>query len=592
MLALAVPEPMTARMKPLAKRLEDALACFATLIDTTPELVSEAAKTRAIFAQGQDQDGQLGARRHQEWFLFERPSEHLEGVPVEALREPWMESAGSLEQDIYDGLLTSYASAFLVEEVEHGSGLLARDLFGVSQLAVHEPDAAGGLEVGDLLVGRVYPIGGEGFVLSPSVTYIRDASLVEALQRDIQGLRASRRGVLRIQQSELERMFFGGGSYATSNAAPDTLEPEIKIVLEKAGLSKQVAAGTVARVRSASNGAEVTEILNELAFHTDVELKSARDALSGLWSAKRTNAGVGTGNHVEENAGGSSRPEFGENRIELELPEEDETPGIDRESIRAALDNFDQKRAEGLELEALFGQLESELELPVSETEDTDATDGQGAPDFPGVVSAMVTEFRWEAEQSRGADAEPAGWRHLDAFGKAASSVGVFEDLSADELVSFASTHALNNGLLRSADDARDLIGALQAFAAWCDDDQGLVVWAEFRPLCEGLMQSLPRLAEARRTLGIGAASGGAVYEIVNIPEAGADAKGQQEIELGLVTGCGFDELEDLRSVKVTAALAAKLERGDLTRVSGSHSAGAVVGVHPSEARAVFLTVR
>ena len=68
------------------------------------------------------------------------------------------------------------------------------------------------MDAGDLLIGRVFPIDQEDCLLSPAVSCIRDEALVAELELKIGQLRASRRGVLRIQQSELERLFFQPGA--------------------------------------------------------------------------------------------------------------------------------------------------------------------------------------------------------------------------------------------------------------------------------------------------------------------------------------------------------------------------------------------
>src|SRR6185503_8109201 len=94
-----------------------------------------------------------------------------------------------------------------------------------------------------------------------------------------------------------------------------------------------------------------------------------------------------------------------------------------------ALAEFERKRKAGLPLDDVFDELERELALDEDENEnegDADAADVDDgdpddsdageravpkgdadevspAPDFPGVVSAMITEFLWETGRDSGA---------------------------------------------------------------------------------------------------------------------------------------------------------------------------------------------
>ena len=70
--------------------LERGLGLYGELLAGDPELEREFAQSRSVFAAarpGNSEEQRLAARRHLEWFILERPSESLGGVPVEALQD-------------------------------------------------------------------------------------------------------------------------------------------------------------------------------------------------------------------------------------------------------------------------------------------------------------------------------------------------------------------------------------------------------------------------------------------------------------------------------------------------------------------------
>ncbi|MEQ1895420.1 MAG: hypothetical protein ABL998_23020, partial [Planctomycetota bacterium] len=149
-------------------------------------------------------------RRHLEWFLLERPSEVLGAIPALAWQEPWRASLPEPAAEVASGFLESLPGAFELSSLVPGEGLWVRDLFTQGEHPVAEARATATLAVGDLLVGRLFPAGGGVYLLSPAVTVFRNPELLAAVRRDLEGMRRARRGVLRIQQLELEHLFHSG----------------------------------------------------------------------------------------------------------------------------------------------------------------------------------------------------------------------------------------------------------------------------------------------------------------------------------------------------------------------------------------------
>jgi hypothetical protein len=113
------------------------------------------------------------------------------------------------------------------------------------------------------------------------------------------------------------------------------------------------------------------------------------------------------------------------------------------------------------------------------------------APDFPGVVGAMVEEFLWE---TRAADADL-----LRLFAEYGANIGVFENLGARELLVFATIWLPERGALHSADDARRMLEVLRAFCEWSENVHDVPLLQAFRAVLHGVDASLGRIALANR---------------------------------------------------------------------------------------------
>ena len=189
---------------------------------------------------------EMAARRHAEWFLLERASEVLDVLPVQALGVDLAE-ADELELSLgHESLLGSFASVFEITGVSSGEGVWVRDLAGQGEYPLEEADASRALQAGDLLVGRIFPVGDALHRISHAAGFFRDATLLGAVRLDLDRAREGRRGVLRLSQVELETMFFGAlnvvvplqaGSSASGPAGAATLIDAARRTLADGGLT-------------------------------------------------------------------------------------------------------------------------------------------------------------------------------------------------------------------------------------------------------------------------------------------------------------------------------------------------------------------
>jgi len=482
------------------------------------------------------------ARRHAEWFLLERPSDALGGAPAEwALHNLAELDAPELEESALQALLSSRCGVFDVTSVKAGEGAWVRDLGAGGEYPLHEPEASRELAPGDLIVGRLFAVGESLYSVSPAAGVFRNARLREALQRDVESLRLGRRGVLRLSQLELEVMFWGGGGFA--NAEPLARAREFFAraglgAVEIEALFQELAATPYEPgrwVHGVRDGLAV--VLERLAFETHVDLEQARRLLLEAWPALANPQ--------------RAAPTVASQRKDAV-----------RGDVRAAMDAFDRGRDAGRDLEELFRELERDLELE-SEEIDPDAIDGAPAPDFPGVVAAMVQEYVWETEREHGPDAARAA-APLAKFAQFGENIGVFENLGAHELLLFAALWLPERGALTSADEARAVLSALQRFCDWTQETQDIALGDAYREHLAGIELLLPRLIEANAQRD-GASSDperGALYELLALEGVAGRVRDRRgdELDVGLPSG-----------------LAARLAPGDWLRMSIDDAGRALV---------------
>ena len=459
---------------------EQGLALYTALVGEKPDLARELEASRVDFGPvpGDPSDRKLYERRHLEWFLFDRHCESLQGAPVEALYGLWQERALDERPEVGElgrAYLESIAGVFEVTSSRAGAGVVVDDLLGLGTYEVEEREAAGELQPGDLVVGRLHPIDAARYRFSPAAGAFRNPGLVEALRGDLEGMRQGRRGVLRIQQNELEKLFFA------STASPEVAAPSAPGGTYEDGQERAVAAMRAAGIAPETCGEVLSavgdsiavgdpeligDILDQLAFDTEVDLEELRRAFAEMADAYRRRSSTDAG----------------------------ASPAAPDRTVAEALQEFDRGRAAGGDLEELFGALERSLGVDADE-EDAALVDGD-AVNFPGVVGAVVEEFLWDVGRQGGEEAAVA-MEPLRLFARYASKVDVFEELGAEQLLDFCARWILDESDL-DPDQARGLLQALESFCAWCEEQHAHPLKTAFSEKLGALRESVPRLIALR----------------------------------------------------------------------------------------------
>jgi hypothetical protein len=466
-------------------------------------------------------EARLASRRHLEWFLLERPCNALDGVPVESVLARVDElGPDDIEEEALRALLSSTCGVFEVTGVSVGEGAWVKDLGALGEYPLHEPEGSHAFEIGDVLVGRLFGIGDALHRLSPAAGFFRSEKLHQALIDDLARAREQRRGVLRLSQLEIEAMFW-----------PSVVEPAVDPVevarafLGESGFDETTIDGIFEELALTPFDPTLTvyglddalaAILERLAFETTVDLDGARRVLILAWPRLAAPEvapelrGLGL-------AADAVEPTTEDEQAEVEPPQSlarAQRAGRSSRDVRSAIEAFDRGRSAGRDLDELFKELERELELDEeeraarggsdeeaeSEDEDSDgatadesapATAEALAPDFPGVVGAMVEEFLWETNSQGGA--------LLRLFAEFGADIGVFENVGAHQLLVFTTIWLPERGALQTPDDVRRMLDVLQAFCAWCEEVHDVPLLAAFRSVLGGIDVALARIAHANR---------------------------------------------------------------------------------------------
>ena len=523
--------------------IERAVELLAALILEDPELEREFVASRdAFFAaplpaarEAQDRAESdadqlararrtLAERRHLEWFAFERESPSLGDLPAHALLERWRERADAETEAHADALLHSRVGVFRIAQVEPGLGVWIEDLAGLGSLPIAEPEASHDLLVGDLLAGRVFPIGDAQFRLSPAVAVFRNPDLVDALQRDLARARESRRGTLRVAQREIERMFFAqteepapppaaeGTPAEDEPGAAERAERVLELLTADGAMDEDEVAGWLQAFAEAASAAGergpagqlISALLDRAAFETTVDLEALRGELHGLWRAHlAAAASTGTEPETASSADTPAAPPASAalrmfhdaaRRAGARVADSNGQEGTTAD-VAGALEEFDAGRAEGKDLDQLFRDLERSLGIEDGGEESTEPT-----PDFPGIVGALVEEYLWELgfeDEAAASSRRPL----LESLAGDFAHFGAIEQLETEHLVAALARDALHRGGIRDSASAQHALHATEHFARWIERNHDHPLWTLFKRTHAELVVSLPRIAELNAAL-------------------------------------------------------------------------------------------
>ena len=454
--------------------IRDELETLLTAVEGLPELSAELDRAKREFFGGRDprtageDAAELAALRFVEWFLCERVSDVLGAVPLDVAQ-----TRLGISIDVPTG---SVVGVFLVQS--GGADPVVRDVVDKSVYQLRGvPDP---LEIGDALIGRLYPAGGGDDEMVPSAA----ASIVSsaprfavAFQKDVEALALGRR----LDQLELENLLFVDATPPAQDAAPplERVEAELATLLES-GASPVSAPEVTEALRSSERPtAVVDELLDQLAFESDVDLEALRRVLVDLVGAIASRPA-------------EPAPQQTEARPPPKAPPA--APKFEARQGEGLGESIARRIEEGLaqheSVESLFAHVEGML----GESIDDEVEERLVGVDV-GDLEPLVREFAWELE------VEESDVQRLDAFLTAQNGAPVpranLETVEADDVLRFL----LHAWLDRPGDarvaEVRARFSIVERFYAWAADTQGIDRRDELEPARTELLADVDRLARA-----------------------------------------------------------------------------------------------
>ncbi|MDE0891213.1 MAG: hypothetical protein OSB14_03425 [Planctomycetota bacterium] len=529
------------------------MSLFLELIQGDEELRSIFASARAEYFpgtgafSGNPQDAPAAEMRLLEWFLFEHD---LKGkLTIEGLMPEWRQLASpqlAAQESVFLGTM---ASMFVLVGPA-GDGLhWLRDLAGLGEFATDLRTPADAVQVGDLVVGRLYSGGDSTHILSPGAGCFRDEELLKAVQGDVDLARNNgQRKALRMRQVDLEAMFWGSGKKDQTT----TPTHRLRSFLDEGGLSADEIDGLVESLAqqplpedtsSPLIAGYISELLNHLAFETDIDLTKAQELFLSCWVHLQS----ATNGAVEE------RDDAGDLTSDAQIPEQQDT--------KSAVDAFSEDRTAGLDATESISRLCERLGIDVEDDSDETETDGHsGAP----VLPLLLTEYLWDIGRT---DGEEATLRHacLEEPLTTLDDIQIVEELTAKRLLLLGCTVLVQDPDV-SVEQSEVVATALERFCRWCVEHHGVPKDEDVERAFESFPASLIRVIGVNKAL--------------NTQEASGDWFIVEASEGGLVVR---PDSPDIPIISLSALAEHGLEEGDFVRGAIQQDELVVTRCYPRE---------
>ena len=470
-----------------------------------------------------------------EWFLLERVSEKLGTSPLQAFAPDEL-----TEDSAWARLLDNFLGIFRIEGTRRVEGREFLDVIDLwSGRIAHLPVdvLAGDSEPNPadlLLVGRLILADDEVHLPMPGLRLAQAPGLVAAVEADL-ALARHKQPRARLSQRECDALFQHLPEEAS--AEPEAVESVETIIQELEQLLTDAPGWNWSRIQDSLNEGGLAETLDRLAFETQVDLEAVRRVLPALAA-----------------------------QAEAHASQEATTPATQGElkagEAAAALEAYDQARAEGRSVADAFRELEDSLGLEPGVSEeilpDVERDEDTVGPGAAAGLAAWIEAFQWEQPH----EAVAGG---LQEFATQAQ-LTAGKPLDAQDL---APQHVLPY-LMASEDEAifRQRRDDLLGFLLWAAQEQGAPIAAALDDWANCEDERLPAIVQANtawRKTGAAWRNRQVIAELAPVRVA---TEGE---ELAQVTG-------------IPSELEAWLRRGDLvlgTWHEGSFAAAAIV---PAEA--------
>jgi hypothetical protein len=436
---------------------------------------------------GDPSDAPAAEMRYLEWFLFEH--EVSEKLVIEHLLPAWREMASPEICELEPVFASTMASMFVLGDAAGNDLHWIRDIAGLGEYAVDLRSPTGSLQAGDLIVGRLYSNGDSTHTLSPSAGCFRDEDLLSAVSADVDSARSSgQRNALRMRQVDLEAMFWGRSKIEES-ANP---QQKLRAFLNDGGLSAEEIDGLIESLAnqplpedssSPLVAGYLGELLNHLAFETDIDLTRAQELFLACW-AHLQNPNLNTSN-------------------ESETPSSPSSNDLEADATESAVEEFTQSRGSGLDAAAAISQLCERLGIDVEDEEPEE--DSEESFSF-AVLPALFTEYLWDITRTQGEE-EAVRDSCLKAPLATIEDIQIVEELTAKRLLLFGCTYLPQANEINT-EQAAQIACSLQRFTQWCAEHHDVPIDEEVIAALESLPDSVRRVLQVNEKLDSETASG------------------------------------------------------------------------------------
>lgn len=546
-------------------KIQDLLFRELANLGTEPRFQGEIARAEREFfgtARGAEPATGSNAARFSEWYLLERESEGLGDVPARVLAWP---------DDLADTLLESQVGVYLVRAVHPGE-ISVQDLQDGSRLEVvpiQGADVRVAIGVGDLLVGRLYPDTMDRHVASCAMAVQRQADeLAAAFQHDLQRLQLSRR----LSQAEIEHLMFrhrAGPEVRVSETPTERLEAELDSLFRSGGLDWSATTISQALAEATRPGIVVDPLLEQVAFHSSLDIVRVQRLLLELWSARREHGQAPAAHPRPAAKAPAASGSLGHQlarRIEEGLAHNE-----DLEAMFAEVGEWIGEDLSGPELESQPGAGAG------AEREPDVRLEGAAVGDLP----ALVREYCWET--SRTGHDQSILQRLIQVQQNLPLPELDLERVTSRDLARLLLEIYLEAAPGERAKKVAAAFAVLDRFYRWCGEAQAMELEPVIRGCRQDLVKQVPRLEAAGLALSAAAAASRlqpVVSRVASIDGARVELTLEREPEPITLAAAGM-AVENLREGDILL--------GSLRRQAGGRGSfvGIVVALPPIAAELI-----
>jgi len=334
------------------------------------------------------------AARFLEWFSLERP--HGEGVaaPVHSFVASGCPGLDPEGHPYGRGLGDTRVGVYLVKDLDD-EGMDLEDAISGTSLSVLLPDETRSIESGDTLLGRLLPVpGADLWMATDAMERIAGSTIFDAFVEDIERnkLETGQEILDPVSQRDLELLLGlarGEDEATVAQVGSEILESRLAELLEN--VSEEIPpADEICRALEASPspGPVMDQLLEDLAFYSEIEIEAARHLILELWTAYHAG---GSDEQLATSASTSTES--------VTSPDSaSQAPAVPVAELGATLlAELEAAEEQGVPTEAIFEKLEKMVQGKSSSPEvDGPPEEIEWRTPDQGNLHALLAEYLWE----------------------------------------------------------------------------------------------------------------------------------------------------------------------------------------------------